>query len=424
VTDDRLPPNHTRDDLRIDVAATRLWAGAVTQGRADLEKLAEEFRQRGPAANRARARTLSNLGNGLIFLNKPLEAEPLLAEAYRLEPGRSGPGLFWQDFVGIPYTQVLIRNGKYQLAEEVARITVNQVNAEWGKAGPWNALSELAGNLGNLYCYPHLVEAQCRLGRFREAVSVLEEQMGPGAARLWKPAQLRGFKTLQLAVQAYSGQWRKAAPGFIALATNSMANVGDWRRGATAALGAGDTNAYASLCRLGRVRFTGNAEAETANALFEGLILRPQEEDLSLTLPDLLHRVEEGKEYHWSAACLLFRTSQLAYRRGEYEEALRSLDAWDKSKVERPINAWALSDMQASALPDFWRAMILVRLDRAEGARKAYGDGIQKLSAGYPPEINLFWSVRTIYGSHALRQEAREVLRSKGIAVSDTEATP
>jgi serine/threonine protein kinase len=417
VTDDRLPPTHTRDDLRIDVAATRLWAGAVTQGRTDLEELAEEFRQRGTTANRARARTLSNIGNVLIFLNQPLEAEPLLAEAYRLEPGRSGPGLFWQDFAGIPYTQVLIRNGKYQLAEEVARITVNQVNAEWGKAGPWNALSELAGNLGNLYCYPYLVEAQCRLGRFQDAESVLEEQMGPGAARRWAPAQLRGFKALQLAVHAYSGQWREAAPGLIALATNSMANVGDWRRGVIAALAAGDTNAYVTLCRLGRMRFAGNAEAETANALFEGLILRPQAEDLSLTLPDLLHRLEEGKDYHWSAAYLLFRTSQLAYRRNEYEEALRSLDAWDRSKVDRPLVAWALYDMQASALPDLWRAMILARLNRAEGARKAYDDGILKLRAGFPPEINLLWSVRTIYASHALRQEAREVLRSQGIAV-------
>src|SRR6185436_6475620 len=115
VTDDRLPPNHPRDDLRIDVAAARLWAGAVTQGRAELEKLAEEFKQRGPAANRARARTLANLGGGLEDLNKPLEAEPLLAEAYRLEPGRTGPGFFPEDFAGHVYSAVLIRNGKYPL---------------------------------------------------------------------------------------------------------------------------------------------------------------------------------------------------------------------------------------------------------------------------------------------------------------------
>jgi hypothetical protein len=56
VWDDRFPSNHPRDDLRIDVAAQRLWAGSVSQGRAELEQLAEEFRQRGPAANRARAR--------------------------------------------------------------------------------------------------------------------------------------------------------------------------------------------------------------------------------------------------------------------------------------------------------------------------------------------------------------------------------
>ena len=64
---------HPRDDLRIDAACMRLWAGAITQGRAEIEKLAEEFRQRGPTANRARARTLANLGNSLRDLDKPLK---------------------------------------------------------------------------------------------------------------------------------------------------------------------------------------------------------------------------------------------------------------------------------------------------------------------------------------------------------------
>ncbi|HMO66915.1 MAG TPA: hypothetical protein PKE47_17140, partial [Verrucomicrobiota bacterium] len=213
VTDDRLPPNHPRDDLRIDAAAARLWAGAVTQGRADLEKLAEEFKKRGPAANRARARTLANLGGAFEDLNKPLEAETLLAEAYQLEPGRTGPGFFPEDFAGHVYSSVLIRNGKYALAEEVARVTVNQVNAELGKAEAWKEAVELRSRLGNIHCYPSLVEALCRLGRFQEADALLVEQLGPGAARPWTPAQLESFKKLQLIVQAHSGHWREAAPG-------------------------------------------------------------------------------------------------------------------------------------------------------------------------------------------------------------------
>jgi hypothetical protein len=114
VTDDRLPLNHSRDDLRIDVEAARLWTGTVPRARADLEKLAEEFKKRGPAGNRARARILSNLGSCLNTLDKSPEAEPLLAEAYRLEPGRTGPGLYWEDFTSNPYSRALIQNGKYQ----------------------------------------------------------------------------------------------------------------------------------------------------------------------------------------------------------------------------------------------------------------------------------------------------------------------
>ena len=74
---------------------------------------------------------------------------------------------------------------------------------------------------------------------------------------------------------------------------------------------------------------------------------------------------------------------------------------------------------RASASPDFWRAIIVARLDRAEGAAKAYGDGIQMLrNAG----ITGFW-VWSGYYSKAIQQEAREVLRSQGIAVPDTQTT-
>ena len=141
-------------------------------------------------------------------------------------------------------------------------------------------------------------------------------------------------------------------------------------------------------------------------------------------MPDLLHRVEEGSDSHWTPVNLLFLSSQLAYRKGDYEEALRSLNAWIRSKDERPINAVRLYYARASALPDFWRAMILARLDQAEGARKAYGDGAQKLRAGFPPDEGMIEAVITFYASHALQQEAREVLRSQGIAVPDTEEKP
>jgi hypothetical protein len=68
--------------------------------------------------------------------------------------------------------------------------------------------------------------------------------------------------------------------------------------------------------------------------------------------------------------------------------------------------------------------MILARLDQSEGAAKAYGDGVQKLRAGFPPDRGVIDAVITFYASHALQQEARELFRSQGIALPDTETTP
>ena len=163
----------------MDAAEARLWSGAVTQGRADLEKLAEEFKQRGVAGNRARARTLAKLGNGLRAINKLQDGEPLLAEAYRLDTGRIGPGFYWEDFPGQPYSHLLIRNGKYPLAEEVARNTLGRVNAELGKEGPWKIWAELNASLGNIYCYPQLVEPSAGSGDFTRPRHWWRSNWGP-----------------------------------------------------------------------------------------------------------------------------------------------------------------------------------------------------------------------------------------------------
>jgi pentatricopeptide repeat protein len=357
-------------------------------------------------------------------MNKLEEAEPLLKDAYELNAGRIGPGFYWEDFAGQPYSHLLIRNRKYSEAEKVARDTLIQINAELGKDGPWKIWAEFNASTGWVYCYTQLVEALCRLGRFEEAKRLVAEQLGPGAAQTWSPAQLKTFKTLQLTAQAYSGEWVKAAPGLVVLATDKQANVRDWGNGVVAAFASGDTKEYDRLCRWGRVRYAGNARADTANTLFWGLILRPREEDLSDTLPELLRRVEEDKEYSWTVVNLLFMSSQLAYRKGEYEEALRLLNEWIKFKDERSPNVNELYFMRASPMPDFWRAMIQARRGRAEEAAKAYGDGAKKLRAGLPINDEDFTTVWYFYNSQALRQEAREVLRSQGIAVPDTGTTP
>jgi hypothetical protein len=268
------------------------------------------------------------------------------------------------------------------------------------------------------------VEAECRLGRFDEAKTLVEEQLGTKAALSWTPAQLQTFKGLRLNIQAHSGEWREAAAGLIVLATNSQASVWDWGRGVSAALATGDTNAYARLCRWGRARYANRGEADIAHILFWALALRPQEDDLSLILPDLLGRLEESKDYHWTAVHLLFLRSQMAYWNGDYEEARRSLDTWVESRDERALNASQLHPMKASPLPDFWRAMILARLGQPEGAAKAYRDGAEKLGAGFPmgdEQIDWVWY---FYLAQTLQQESSEVLRSQGIAAPDTEPKP
>ncbi|MCC7374584.1 MAG: serine/threonine protein kinase [Verrucomicrobiales bacterium] len=424
VPDSQLPPGHSRDDLRIDAAESRILVGAVAQGRADLERLAEEFRQRGPTANRARARALAKMGNCLRLLDQPREGEALLAEAFRLEPGRNGPGLYWEDFAGQPYSLMLLQNGKFGLAEEVARTTMEQTQADLKRDGPWKTLAELTASMGWVTAWPQWVEAQCRLGRLREAATRVEEQLGPGADQPWAPAQLKTLMGLRLNVQAYSGEWREAADGLIALGTNSQASVWDWGKGVAAVLATGNTNAYARLCRWGRDHYANKAEADIAHTLCWALLLHPQEEDLSFILPDLLRRLEESKDYHWTAVHLPFLRSQMAYRKREYAEALRLLDAWVAARDERALNASQLQPMKASPVPDFWRAMILARLAQLDGAIKAYHDGAEKLRAGLPMGDEQIDSVWYFYLSRVLQQESWEVLRSQGIAVPAPEMKP
>jgi hypothetical protein len=422
--DSQLPPGHSRDDLRIDAAESRILAGSVAQGKADLERLAEEFRRRGPTAKRSRARALAKLGNCLRLLDQPRDGEVLLAEAFQLEPGRNGPGLYWEDFAGQPYSFLLIQNGNYGLAEEVALTTMKKIHADLTRGGPWRTMAELTARLGWVSCWHQLVEAQCRLGRFREAATLVEEQLGPKASQPWTPAQLKTLMGLRLNVQAYSGEWREAADGLVALATNSQAAVWDWGKGVAAALATGDTNAYARLCRFGRARYAYKPEADIAHTLFWALALRPQEEDLSLILPDLLRRLQESKDYHWTAVHLLFLRSQMAYRRGDFEEALRSLDSWVEAKDERALNASQLHPMKASPVPDFWRAMILARLGQPDGAAKAYRDSAEKLRAGFPMGDEQMDAVWYFYLSRALQQESCETLRSQGIAEPDPGVKP
>lgn len=146
---------------------------------------------------------------------------------------------------------------------------------------------------------------------------------------------------------------------------------------------------------------------------FEALILHPQPDDLTSVLPDLLARIEGATGFNLVLPTVPFLRAQLAYRRGAYEDALRTLDAWLSSGTERPYAAFSLRYNQSVSIPQFWRAMILARLGRREEALRAYEEAIQREPAGLKGPVFLL----TACFSKAFQREAREVLEAEGIAV-------
>ncbi len=409
VSDDRLPPRRSRGNIRVDIACAQWAGGAVDYGRAKLEALVRELRQRGNEADIERANALGSLGQMLLSMNQPREAEPLLEEAYRLDRA-----------FGDGYALALIRNGDYGRAEQVGLATARWFKEESANHPAWRTLLDINAALGGLPGYWPLVQAQCQLGKFREAETLVAKQLEQREDPTWSPAQIKSLKALQRLVQTYSGQWREAAPGLIALATDPLADVQDLAQGMAAAIATGDTNAYDRLDRWGRLRYLANAGEETAEVLYGAILLRPQPDDLSSTLPHLLSRLEVAKSYHWTADYLPFLKGQLSYRMGRYEEALRLVEEWLNAKSERPTDAFQLHYYQSLPIPDFWRSMILARLGRSEDAARAYGDGIQKLNRGIP----IHYSVSPVYISRALQQEALGVLHSQGIAVPEDRTGP
>jgi hypothetical protein len=140
------------------------------------------------------------------------------------------------------------------------------------------------------------------------------------------------------------------------------------------------------------------------------------------TLPDLLRRVEEGKDYHPSAVNLLFLSAELAYRTGDHESAWKFLNAWRNTRDDRPDNALVLHDAQSGARSDFWEALILANLGRSEDAQKAFAKGARKLRTGFPDGYFLADQVSEFYAAQALKQEVQGVFASRGIAIPNLDS--
>ena len=409
VSDDRLPPGQTRQNLQVEIAWARMAGGAVDQGRSQLESLINELRRQGPAANIALANAAGSLGEQLLRLNRPLEAERYLEEAHQLD-------MIW----GRGYAEALILNGKHHRAEQVAHATFNRSHEAAEGHPVWKAALARLENLGEVYAASQLVRAQCLQGKFGEADAVLAKQLENRGSPPWSPTQLKNIRTMQLGVKAYSGRWQEALAELVRSAANPEAALAELTQGMVAAYALGDTAAYGQLDRRARLRYLADAHPDDAGQLFEAVILQPRSEDLSSTLPELLTRMDDRKGFNSYVPLIPFLKAQLAYRSGGYEEALSTLDSWLHSQSERPLDALVLDGWQSLPMPEFWRAMILARLGRGEAASQAYYDGVKRIPAGFRTGDPL----GAIILSKAMQREALQVLRSQGIAISDTGTTP
>ncbi len=409
VSDDQLPVNRSRDNLRAEIAGSRMAGGAIDQGKVQLEALIQELRQRGPSADVARANAAGSLGEILLSLNRSWEAEPYLEEAQRLD-GIWGRG----------YAEALIQNGNYEKAAQAALGTIDWLDREGPQRPEWASVLNRFRNLGELYGYTTLVQAQCLLGKFQDIESLLKQRLASSRNPPWSPMQIRRLHWFQIGIQAYSGRWQEAASRLIDSARSPSADLGDLVLGMATASALAKSELYWKLNRRVLARYAASATPETAGMQFEALILHPQPDDLTSVLPDLLARIEEGAGFNLVEPTLPFLRAQLAYHRGAYEDALRNLDAWLTSAAERPFAAFALRYTQSISIPQFWRAMILARLGRREEALRAYEEGIQRERAGLKgPEFLL-----TACFSKAFQREAREVLEGEGIDVPTPSPRP
>lgn len=268
-------------------------------------------------------------------------------------------------------------------------------------------------------CYSALVESLCRQGRFTDAEAELREALSTTGEYRWTAEELLRLNLLGGALQAMRGEWQAAAPRFVEMAAGANATPIAWRLGAAAALGLGDVAGFQRLSRQARWRYGATAESESALFLAEGLLLHPADDDTLFALRGLLDRLEEVREQHWSGAFYLLLKAAFAYRAGRPADALRDLATWEAARDDRMVRAVLLRDHQASAAPQFWKAMILAELDRPQEAAAAFAEGQRRLLSGPPPGWELIQATTGIYWGQALRCEAAQVFQRKGIPVPE-----
>ncbi len=414
VTDEQL--SVPRDEVRLGVSATRLWAAgeqipAQEQAMKELEGLYAEFMSRTPPAPVSAARCRLWQAGWLSFAGKTNQAEVAIVEARELLLRAAAP-VAWEIQVAATYV-TLVGWTHPARAEQVARESLGKLStldsdvrdSYWSLIGEWNNIL-------------------CRQDRFTEATRRLEEQ------RPWLKAH-GGSLTDQVRLDALrgedlarSGHAQEALPILEAVATNRLSTVKDWYTAAIIAASIGDHASFERLNQICWLRFGSTVEGDAASIALAGLYQQPMDERTLSMARGLLDRVDDG-----SFGVNLNIDSMNAgqtYREHRYREALVLLDR-ELDKPNSRLGRRFFSEPPAQARALFLRALLDAELDHVEEARRDFARARAqlKLALGDKPghdrgDTGFAW-VKT-YQAETRQREAEAVFKAKGIPLPEPDA--
>jgi serine/threonine protein kinase len=419
VPDDQLPI--PRDEIRIHVSATRLWAAddkilaqeqAMKELEGQLEGLYAEFMGRKPPAKEFAASCRFYQAEWFWDCSKTKEAEAAIVEARELLPEAPASASL-RLLVAAKYVEILGTNDPAR-AEQVALeylgkpgYVAPEVRAEYLKL-----VAEMSNTL-------------CRQGHFEAASRMLEEQrllLSGFAKDVVRLDALRG------AVLARSGKAREALRILEAVATSPLSGVMEWYNAAVVANFTGDQDSYQRLRRICYLRFTSTAEGNAAGLVLGGLYQQPMDEDTRVIARALLDRANDGSRFmNFQIPSL---SAVLAYRKGHYSKARDLLDQFLATPSSRPGGRDILEDPAQLAGSRFMRAMICAELGDKEEAEQDFALALDKLKrafwdkpghdrGGGGPWVEPW--VKT-YQAESRQREAEALFKAKGIPLPAPDA--
>ena len=414
VTDEQL--SAPRDEVRLGVSATRLWAAgeqipAQEQAMKELEGLYAEFMRRTPPAPVSAARCRLWQSDWLSFAGKMNQAEAAIVEARELLLRAPAPVALEIEVAG-KYASIVGRT-QPALAEQVARESLGKLSTLDSdvRGGYWTLIEELNNIL-------------CRQDRFTEATTLLEEQGRWLKTHGGSPTDQVRLDALRGEVLARSGNAREALPILEAVATNQLSTVNDWYRAAIIAASVGDHASFERLNQICWLRFGSTAEGDAAYLALAGLYQQPMDERTLSMARGLLDRADDGS--FGSNLNIDSINAGRAYREHRYGEALVLLDR-DLDKPNSRLGRRFVSEPAFQARALFLRALLDAELDHVEEARRDFARARDqlKLALGDKPghdrgDTGLAW-VKT-YQAETRQREAEAVFKAKGIPLPGPDA--